>query len=147
EDLAHIRELWPGPVVLKGPVGPEDAARARQLGVDGVHLSNHGGRQLDRTLAPIDLVAPVREAVGPDFAVFVDSGVRHGSDIATAVALGADAAFVGRPYLWGLVAGGEPGVNKVIDLLSAQFTRTLQLLGITSVDELRKRGATLLRHR
>ncbi|WP_197382958.1 alpha-hydroxy acid oxidase [Mycolicibacterium mengxianglii] len=146
-DLARIRDLWPGPVVLKGPVGPEDAARARDLGIDGVHLSNHGGRQLDRTVAPIDLVAPVRAAAGPDFAVFVDSGVRHGSDIATALALGADAAFIGRPYLWGLVAGGEAGVDKVIGLLAEQFTRTLALLGVTSVAELRERGSTLLRPR
>ncbi|MDV3127303.1 alpha-hydroxy-acid oxidizing protein [Mycobacterium sp. 21AC1] len=147
EDLARIRELWPGPVVLKGPLGPDDAIRARDLGVDGVHLSNHGGRQLDRTVAPIDLVAPVREAAGPGFAVFVDSGVRHGADIATALALGADAAFIGRPYLWGLVAGGRAGVDKVIELLSDQFARTMALLGVNSVDELRRRGTTLLQHR
>lgn len=144
DDLARIRDSWPGRVVLKGPVGPEDAARARDLGIDGVHLSNHGGRQLDRTVAPLDLVAPVREATGPEFAVFVDSGVRHGADIATALALGADAAFIGRPYLWGLAAGGEAGVDKAIGLLSEQFVRTLALLGVTSVEELRKRGTTLL---
>ena len=146
-DLARIRDLWPGAVVLKGPLGPQDAARALDLGIDGVHLSNHGGRQLDRTVAPIDLVAPVREAVGPEFAVFVDSGVRHGADVATALALGADAAFIGRPYLWGLAAGGEAGVEKVIRLLSDQFNRTLALLGVTSVAELRERGATLLQLR
>jgi L-lactate dehydrogenase (cytochrome) len=144
DDLARIRELWPGPIVLKGPLGPEDAVRARDLGIEGVHLSNHGGRQLDRTVAPVDLVAPVRDATGHDFAVFVDSGVRHGADIATALALGADAAFIGRPYLWGLVAGGDVGVAKVIGLLSDQFARTLALLGITSVEELRKRGRALL---
>jgi L-lactate dehydrogenase (cytochrome) len=146
EDLARIRDLWPGRVVLKGPLGPEDAVRARDLGIDGVHLSNHGGRQLDRTVAPVDLVAPVRDATGPEFAVFVDSGVRHGADIAAALALGADAAFIGRPYLWGLVAGGAPGVDKVIGLLSEQFTRTLALLGVTSIGELQKRGRTLLQH-
>ncbi|WP_135452720.1 alpha-hydroxy acid oxidase [Mycobacterium sp. DL99] len=144
QDLARIRDLWPGPVVLKGPLGPEDAIRAHDLGIDGVHLSNHGGRQLDRTVAPIDLVAPVRDAAGSDFAIFVDSGVRHGADIATALALGADAAFIGRPYLWGLVAGGGAGVDKAIGLLSDQFSRTLALLGVTSVDELRKRGRSLL---
>lgn len=145
DDLARLRDLWPGPVVLKGPVGPEDAVRARGLGIDGVHLSNHGGRQLDRTVAPIDLVAPVREAAGPDASIFVDSGVRHGADIATALALGADAAFIGRPYLWGLVAGGDAGVAKVIGLLSDQFARTMALLGVTSVEELRARGRSLLR--
>lgn len=147
DDLARIRDLWPGPVVLKGPLGPEDAVRARDLGIDGVHLSNHGGRQLDRTVAPIDLVSPVREAVGESFAVFVDSGVRHGADIATAVALGADAAFVGRPYLWALVAGGDAGVDKLTGLLSDQFARTMALLGVTSVNELRKRGRSLLHQR
>ncbi|KAA0095206.1 alpha-hydroxy-acid oxidizing protein [Mycolicibacterium sp. P1-18] len=146
DDLARIRDAWPGLVVLKGPLGPEDTVRARDLGIDGVHLSNHGGRQLDRVVAPIDLVAPVRDAVGQDFAVFVDSGVRHGSDIATAMALGADAAFIGRPYLWGIVAGGEAGVDKVIELLADQLTRTMALLGVTSIDELRKRGRTLVKH-
>ena len=146
DDLARIRDAWPGPVVLKGPLGPEDVVRARDLGIDGVHLSNHGGRQLDRVVAPIDLVAPARDAAGHDFAVFVDSGVRHGSDIATALALGADAAFIGRPYLWGIVAGGEAGVDKVIALLADQFMRTMTLLGVTSTDELRKRGRTLLQH-
>jgi L-lactate dehydrogenase (cytochrome) len=144
DDLARIRDLWPGPVILKGPLGPEDSVRARDLGIDGVHLSNHGGRQLDRTVAPIDLVAPVRDATGPDFAVYVDSGVRHGADIATALALGANATFIGRPYLWGLAAAGEAGVSKVIDLLSEQFARTLALLGVTSADELGKRGRSML---
>lgn len=146
DDLGRIRDSWPGPVVLKGPLGPEDVVRARDLGIDGVHLSNHGGRQLDRVVAPIDLVAPARDAAGQDFAVFVDSGVRHGSDIATALALGADAAFIGRPYLWGIVAGGEAGVDKVIALLTDQLTRTMALLGVTSIDELRKRGRTLIQH-
>ena len=144
EDLARIRDDWDGPLVLKGPLGPEDAMRARALGVDGVHLSNHGGRQLDRTVAPVDLVAPVRSAVGDSFAIFVDSGVRHGSDIATAIALGADACFVGRPYLWALVAGGEEGVGHLVRMLTEEFTRTMQLLGVGSVQELRARGPELL---
>lgn len=144
EDLARIRDAWQGPLVLKGPLGPEDALRARALGVDGVHLSNHGGRQLDRTIAPVDLVAPVRAAVGEAFGIFVDSGVRHGSDIATAIALGADACFVGRPYLWALVAGGQEGVGHLVGLLEAEFTRTMQLLGVRSVRELRERGPELV---
>ncbi|GAA4360250.1 alpha-hydroxy acid oxidase [Paeniglutamicibacter cryotolerans] len=144
DDLAWIREAWVGPMVLKGPLGPEDALRAKSLGIDGVHLSNHGGRQLDRTVAPVELIAPVRAAVGDGFGVFVDSGIRHGSDIATAIALGADAAFVGRPYLWALVAGGEDGVEHLVNTLAAEFTRTLQLLGVGSVDELRAHGPELL---
>jgi L-lactate dehydrogenase (cytochrome) len=144
DDLKRLREAWPGKLVIKGPIGAADAKRAQALGIDGVHLSNHGGRQLDRSIAPADLIRPVREAVGDDFGILVDSGVRHGSDIATAIALGADACFVGRPYLWGLVAGGQAGVEHVAGLLSSQFRRTLQLLGMTSVDELRVAGPGLL---
>jgi L-lactate dehydrogenase (cytochrome) len=144
EDLELLREAWPGKMVIKGPIGAVDAKRAQALGVDGVHLSNHGGRQLDRTIAPADLIRSVREAVGDDFGILVDSGVRHGSDIATAIALGADACFVGRPYLWGLVAGGQDGVEHVARLLSSQFRRTLQLLGMASIDELRNAGPGLL---
>jgi L-lactate dehydrogenase (cytochrome) len=144
EDLERLREAWPRKLVIKGPIGDVDAKRAQALGIDGVHLSNHGGRQLDRSVAPVDLVRPVRAAVGDDFAILLDSGVRHGSDIATAIALGADACFVGRPYLWGLVAGGQEGVEHVAGLLIGQFRRTLQLLGMTSVDELREAGPGIL---
>jgi L-lactate dehydrogenase (cytochrome) len=143
-DVADLRSRWPGRLLLKGPVGPADARRALELGVDGVQLSNHGGRQLDRTVAPVDLIAPVREAVGPSFTVLVDSGVRHGSDVAVALALGADAAVLGRAYLYGLMAGGEAGVDRVLDLLTGQFRSTLQFLGMNSVAELRKHGRELL---
>jgi L-lactate dehydrogenase (cytochrome) len=139
-DVAAVRERWPGLLLLKGPVGPADARRAVEAGVDGLQLSNHGGRQLDRTVAPADLIAPVREAVGPSFPLLVDSGIRHGSDIAVALALGADAAVLGRAYLYGLMAGGEAGVDRALDLLTAQFKSTMQFLGVTSVAELRKHG-------
>jgi L-lactate dehydrogenase (cytochrome) len=144
DDIAMLRERWPGRLIIKGPLGADDARRAVEAGADGVQLSNHGGRQLDRTVAPIDLVPAVREAVGPDIAVLVDSGVRHGADIVTAVALGADAAAIGRAYLYGLMVAGEPGVDKALSLLTAQFRRTLQLLGVSSVAELRKHGPELL---
>ncbi|QTG81682.1 alpha-hydroxy acid oxidase [Arthrobacter crystallopoietes] len=143
-DLAELRAIWDGDLLLKGPISPADAVLARDLGVDGVHLSNHGGRQLDRTIAPADLINPVRRAVGDDFAIVVDSGIRHGADIATAIALGADLAMIGRPYLWALAAAGEPGVAYLADLLVGQFRRTMQLLGVASVDELRRRGMQLL---
>ncbi|MCG2622488.1 alpha-hydroxy-acid oxidizing protein [Arthrobacter sp. I2-34] len=143
-ELAALRAAWPGRLLLKGPVGPSDAVRARDLGVDGVHLSNHGGRQLDRTVAPADLIAPVRQAAGADFAIVVDSGIRHGADIAAALALGADLAMVGRPYLWALAAAGEPGVARLAELLTGQFRRTMALLGVASVAELRRRGPQLL---
>jgi L-lactate dehydrogenase (cytochrome) len=144
DDIAALRSRWPGKLVIKGPLSPADATRAVEVGADGLQLSNHGGRQLDRTVPSVDLIAPVRAAVGSDVAVVVDSGVRHGSDIAVALALGADACAIGRAYLYGLMAGGEPGVDKVIDILTDQFVRTLHLMGITSVAELRERGRELL---
>jgi L-lactate dehydrogenase (cytochrome) len=144
DSIAALRERWPGKLILKGPVGPADAKRAVETGADGIVLSNHGGRQLDRAVAPVDLLPGVRAAVGPDMPVLVDSGVRHGADIAVALALGADAALIGRAYLYGLMAGGEPGVDKVIHLLSSQFRRTLELLGVHSAAELRARGRELL---
>jgi L-lactate dehydrogenase (cytochrome) len=144
EDLGDLRARWPGKLLLKGPVGPADAARAVAAGVDGFHLSNHGGRQLDRCVPAIDLVRPVREAVGEQAAVILDSGIRHGADIAVAVARGADMCMVGRAYLYGLAAAGQPGVEHAIDLLTAQLRRTMQLLGVTSVAELRERGDELV---
>jgi L-lactate dehydrogenase (cytochrome) len=144
DDIAVLRDRWPGKLVLKGPLSPTDARRAVALGADGVQLSNHGGRQLDRAVSPVDLIAPVRDAVGPDVSVLVDSGVRHGSDIAVALALGADACAIGRAYLYGLMVGGEAGVDKALDILAGQFARTLHLLGMGSAAELRAHGRELL---
>jgi L-lactate dehydrogenase (cytochrome) len=144
DDIADLRARWPGRLVVKGPLGPADAARAVSVGAEAVQLSNHGGRQLDRTVPPVNTIAAVRDAVGPDVAVLVDSGIRHGSDVAVALALGADACAIGRAYLYGLMAGGEAGVNKALDILAAQFKRTMQLLGVGSVAELRQAGRELL---
>ncbi|HEX4831140.1 MAG TPA: alpha-hydroxy acid oxidase [Trebonia sp.] len=144
DNIADLRSRWKGELVIKGPLGAADARQAVGLGADGIQLSNHGGRQLDRAVAPADLIAPVREAVGPSVTILVDSGIRHGADVVIALALGADAAVLGRAYLYGLMAGGEAGVDRALDLLSAQFTSTMQLLGVTSVAELRKRGRELL---
>jgi L-lactate dehydrogenase (cytochrome) len=144
EDIAELRTRWPGPLVIKGPLGPGDARRAIDAGANGVQLSNHGGRQLDRAVPPVNTIAAVREAVGPEVPVLVDSGIRHGSDIAVALALGADACAIGRAYLYGLMAGGEAGVNKALDILAEQFKRTMQLLGVRSVAELREAGRDLL---
>jgi len=144
DDIADLRARWPGLLVVKGPLGPADAARAVSVGAQGVQLSNHGGRQLDRAVPPVNTIAAVRDVVGPEVGVLVDSGVRHGSDIAVALALGADACAIGRAYLYGLMAGGEAGVNKALDILAAQFKRTMQLLGVGSVAELREAGAELL---
>jgi L-lactate dehydrogenase (cytochrome) len=144
DDVADLRARWPGRLVIKGPLGPADAAHAVAAGADGLQLSNHGGRQLDRAVPPVETIAAIREAVGPDVTVLVDSGIRHGSDIAVALALGADACAVGRAYLYGLMAGGEGGVDKALDILAAQLKRTMQLLGVPSVAELRSAGPELL---
>jgi L-lactate dehydrogenase (cytochrome) len=144
DDLHQIRQWWPGPLLLKGPVGPADAVRAIDAGVDGLHLSNHGGRQLDGTVATIDLVRPVRDAVGDRAVIVMDSGVRHGADIAVALARGADMCMIGRPYLYGLAAAGPAGVRRVIDILVEQFRRTMQLLGVGSVAELHRQADHLV---
>src|SRR5208283_1005459 len=140
DDITVLRSHWPGKLLVKGPLGAADARRAIEAGADGIQLSNHGGRQLDRVIAPIELVAEVREALGDGPTVLIDSGIRHGSDLVVALALGADAGLIGRAYLYGLMAGGEAGVDRVLELLADQFTRAMQLLGVTSVAELRKHG-------
>ncbi len=144
DDVAEVRTWWSGPMLLKGPLGPADAKRAMSLGADGVHLSNHGGRQLDRSLPTAEMVRPLRDAIGEDGTIVVDSGIRHGADIAAALALGADLCAIGRPYLYGLAAAGERGVGRVLDLLSDQLRRTMQLAGVSSLSELRRDGAELL---
>jgi L-lactate dehydrogenase (cytochrome) len=144
-DLAQIRRWWTGPLLVKGPVSADDARRAMNTGADGIHLSNHGGRQLDRCLPAVELVRPVREAVGDQAVIVVDSGVRHGADIAIAVALGADLAMAGRAYLYGLAAAGQAGVERSIDILVTEFRRTMQLLGVRSVADLREHGGELVR--
>ncbi|MET0692307.1 MAG: alpha-hydroxy acid oxidase, partial [Propionibacteriaceae bacterium] len=116
QDLAWLREKWPHHLLVKGILNPADARRVIELGADGVVVSNHGGRQLDRTSATLDVLPAVREAVGPDVTVLLDSGVRHGGDIVAALALGADAVMVGRAYLYGLMAGGERGVQRAVDI-------------------------------
>jgi L-lactate dehydrogenase (cytochrome) len=143
-DIADLRSRWTGKLVIKGPLGPADARRAVELGVDGIQLSNHGGRQLDRAVAPADLIAPVREAVGPSVSLLVDSGIRHGADVVVALALGADTGVLGRAYLYGLMAGGEAGVDRALDLVIGQIRSTMRLLGVTSIAEIRKRGRELI---
>lgn len=143
-DLEELRRWWPGPLLLKGPIGPEDARRAVDAGVDGLHLSNHGGRQLDRSVPTVDTIRGVREAVGRGPVIVVDSGVRHGADIVIALARGADMCMIGRAYLYALAAAGAAGVSRVIELLEAEVRRTLQLLGAPSVKRLREMADDLV---
>lgn len=135
-DIDWFRAQWPGKVVIKGIQSVADARIAVDHGVDAIALSNHGGRQLDGAPAPIDLVAPVADAVGGRVAILCDGGVRRGSDIVKAVALGADACMIGRSYLYALGAGGERGVDQALRLLVEGMRRTMALSGVTSVKEL-----------
>ncbi|MEV1173802.1 alpha-hydroxy acid oxidase [Nonomuraea sp. NPDC049784] len=135
-DLEWIRSAWQGPLLVKGVQRVDDAKDLAAVGVDGIVVSNHGGRQLDRSPTPLELLPHVVAAVGDRTEVFLDGGVRSGADVAAAVALGARACFIGRAYLYGLMAGGEPGVRRVLDLLHTELVRTLQLLGVSGVAEL-----------
>ncbi|HWD63088.1 MAG TPA: alpha-hydroxy acid oxidase [Humibacter sp.] len=144
EDLEVIRGLWPGKIVIKGVQNVEDSKKLIDLGVDGIVLSNHGGRQLDRAPVPFWLLPDVVREVGKDATVMVDTGIMNGADIVSAVALGAKFTLIGRAYLYGLMAGGRQGVDKTIDILSTQLVRTMRLLGVASLDELNPSHVTQL---
>ena len=131
-----FRDMWPGTLMIKGVQDVEDARIAADLGIDAVALSNHGGRQLDSSPAPFELLPATVDAVGDRIEILVDGGVRRGADIAKAVSLGATACMVGRPYLYGLGAGGERGVDKALGFLHDEFERTMKLIGAASVAEL-----------
>jgi L-lactate dehydrogenase (cytochrome) len=135
-DVEWMRSVWDGPLVVKGIQNVDDARLAAEAGVEAIALSNHGGRQLDSAPATLDLVAPVADAVGDRLEVICDGGVRRGSDIVKAVALGARACMAGRAYLYGLGAAGERGVDHVLGLLDADVRRTMALIGASTVDEL-----------
>jgi L-lactate dehydrogenase (cytochrome) len=136
DDVDWIRSIWDGPLVVKGIQSVPDAVLAAERGVDAIALSNHGGRQLDSSPAPIDLVAPVVDAVGGRTEVICDGGVRRGSDIVKAAALGATACMAGRSYLYALGAAGERGVDHVLAMLLADVRRTMALIGAASIADL-----------
>lgn len=136
EDLAHLRELTSLPILVKGVLTAEDAVRALTAGVDGIVVSNHGGRQVDGAVAALDALIEVRAAVGAEATVLVDGGVRGGADVVKAMALGANAVLIGRPYVYALAVGGEAGVAALIEQLAAETDLTLALLGAGSIEEL-----------
>jgi L-lactate dehydrogenase (cytochrome) len=143
EDLSWLRSQWKGKLVVKGIQHVEDAVRVRDLGADGIILSNHGGRQLDRAPEPLRILGSVREAIGPDLTVMVDTGILNGQDIVAALAHGADFVLVGRATLYGLMAGGRPGVDRALSILRGELERTMRLLGVTTVRDLRPEHVTL----
>jgi isopentenyl diphosphate isomerase/L-lactate dehydrogenase-like FMN-dependent dehydrogenase len=134
-DLIWLRDRWDGPLLLKGTLTAEDARLAVECGVDGIVVSNHGGRQLDGAPASIHALAEVAEAVGDQVELLVDGGVRHGTDVIKARALGARAVLVGRPWLYGLAAGGEAGVAGLLEILRREIDRALALLGRPRFDD------------
>ena len=136
EDIDWIRDMWPGNLIAKGLQTVDDSRRVLDHGADGIILSNHGGRQLDRAPVPLHLLPKVRAALGEDVTIGVDTGIMDGADIIAAVALGADFTLVGRAYMYGLMAGGQRGVARMLDILEEQATRTMRLCGVNSIDEL-----------
>lgn len=145
EDLKEIRELWPGKIVIKGVQNVEDSKKLADLGVDGILLSNHGGRQLDRAPVPFHLLPEVVREVGKDTEVMVDTGIMNGADVVASLALGAKFTLIGRAYLYGLMAGGRRGVDRTIEILSEEARRTMRLLQVSCVEELEPKHVTQLR--
>ena len=136
EDLEWIREQWPGAVYVKGLLDPDDARRAVSIGCEGVVVSNHGGRQLDHSLASVEALPAIVDEVGSRAEVLLDGGIRRGTDVVKALALGARAVLIGRPQIYGLIVGGQQGVSDVLEILRAELDRALTLMGVERVDEL-----------
>jgi L-lactate dehydrogenase (cytochrome) len=136
DDLAWLRDLWPGPLVVKGIMRAEECARLIDLGVDGIVVSNHGGRQLDGVSAAIEVLPEVAAAVGGKLEVYLDGGIRRGSDVVKALALGATAVLIGRPYIYGLAVRGQRGIEDVLDILRRETDNTMALLGCPSIADI-----------
>ena len=145
DDAAWLAQEWGGPFVIKGLQSPEDARRALDVGATALMISNHGGRQLEASPAPVDCVAPIRDRVGDRLELIVDGGIRRGTHVIKALALGADACAVGRPYLYGLAAGGQRGVERALQLLQQEIERSMTLLGCRSISDIT--GDSLLQSR
>lgn len=135
-DIEKYRELWPGKLVLKGVMRVDDAKRAASLGVDGLMVSNHGARQLDRAPSPLDVLPAIDRAVGDRITLMLDGGIRRGADILIALAMGAKFVFVGRPTLYGCVAGGEAGVSRAVGIMRGEVEMVMKQMGCPSLDQL-----------
>ena len=143
KDITWLRSVWKGPIVVKGIQSVEDAKAVAKLGVQGIILSNHGGRQFDRGPVPIEILPDVVKAVGNKVEVYIDGGVMSGLDALGAIALGAKAVFIGRAYLYGAMANGEAGVDRVIEIMRREFENGMALTGSTNISEVRKTGARI----
>jgi isopentenyl diphosphate isomerase/L-lactate dehydrogenase-like FMN-dependent dehydrogenase len=136
EDLKWIREQWDGTLTVKGIQNLDDAKMAAKLGADAILLSNHGGRQLDRAPVMLHLLSDIKSEFKKDYEIHIDTGIMHGADVLAAVALGAQFTYVGRAYLYGLMAGGQDGVERALEIMRTQMVRNMKLLGVNSLDEL-----------
>jgi len=136
DGLAQIRDRWPGKLVLKGVLHPDDAAQAARIGADAIVVSNHGARSLDHATSPVSALPAIVDIAGKDLEIILDSGVRRGSDIVKALALGADGVMIGRASLYGMAAAGQDGADRAIELLAQETRRTMAYLGLTSIAQL-----------
>lgn len=143
KDITWLRSVWKGPIVVKGIQSVEDAKAVAKLGVQGIILSNHGGRQFDRGPVPLEILPDVVKAVGNKVEVYIDGGVMSGLDALGAIALGAKAVFIGRAYLYGAMANGEAGVDRVVEIMRREFENGMALTGSTNISEVRKTGARI----
>ncbi|HEY4898412.1 MAG TPA: alpha-hydroxy acid oxidase [Candidatus Nanopelagicaceae bacterium] len=144
EDLKWVREQWKGTLTVKGIQTLEDAKKCAANGADAILLSNHGGRQLDRSPVPFHLLGQIRKELKKEIEVHLDTGIMHGGDVIAAIAHGAQFTYVGRAYLYGLMAGGQEGVERSLEILRGQMIRTMKLLGVNSLDELEPRHVNML---
>ena len=142
-DIAWLQEIWKGPIIVKGVTNLEDAIALADLGVQGIIISNHGGRQLDRGPVPLELLPEIVEAAGKRVEIFIDGGIMSGSEAYAAIALGAKGVFIGRAYLYGIMAGGQAGVERAIQILERDFRNTMALTGATNLAEAQEFGARL----
>jgi len=138
EDLVWLRGVWEGPIIVKGVQSVNDAIQLANLGIQGIVISNHGGRQLDRSTVPLEHLSEIVSAVGDKVEIFIDGGILSGQDVYAAIALGANGVLVGRGYLYGIMAGGEAGMNRVIEILRRDFLNTMALMGTANIAEIRQ---------
>jgi len=136
KDIAWLRSLWPGQLLIKGILTADDAREAREVGADGVVVSNHGGRQLDGVSSTISKLPGIASAVGKDIEVFMDGGVRSGIDVVKAVALGARGVLIGRPWVWAVAARGEKGLSDLLEVYRSEIAKAMALMGVNSLAEL-----------
>lgn len=143
DDIAWVKSVWNGPIVIKGVQSVDDAIKCREAKVDAIVLSNHGGRQLDRGSVPLEILPDVVAAVGKDLDVYIDGAIMSGEDVYAAIARGAKGVLIGRAYLYGIMAGGQHGVQRVVEILRKEFVNTMALCGVKNLEEIRKLGAKI----